>query len=61
MFFRRTGMDHPPPVQRVVDPAGQAHLLVARAAAVKAILADPATFRPDNALDAVTPLPVAGA
>ena len=35
------------------------HLLVSRHALVKRILADPALFRPDNALDAVSPMPVA--
>ena len=35
------------------------HLVVTRHALVKRILADPDLFRPDNALDAVSPMPVA--
>src|SRR5688572_22204525 len=42
----------------VTDPVGGDHLLVTRHALVRAVLADPTTFRPDNALDAVTPIPV---
>ncbi len=56
---RLPGVDVPPQVQLVTDPAGRPHLLVASAAEVKAVLADPVTFRPDNALDAVSPIPVA--
>ncbi|MFY1633038.1 cytochrome P450 [Solwaraspora sp. WMMB335] len=48
-----------PPVAVVPDHTGTAHLLVTRHALVRRVLADPATFRPDNALDAVTPMPVA--
>nr|WP_239093354.1 cytochrome P450 [Micromonospora andamanensis] len=44
---------------RVADHVGVEHLLVTRHALVRQVLADPATFRPDNALDAVTPMPVA--
>lgn len=47
-----------PAVLPVTDPAGGVHLLVTRHALVRAVLADPATFSPDNALDAVTPIPV---
>nr|WP_243715226.1 cytochrome P450 [Micromonospora sp. KC207] len=43
----------------VTDHVGVAHLVVTRHALVRRVLADPATFRPDNALDAVTPIPVA--
>jgi cytochrome P450 len=43
----------------VTDPAGGAHLLVTTHELIRRILADPHTFRPDNALDAVTPIPVA--
>ncbi|MER5703292.1 cytochrome P450 [Micromonospora sp. NPDC002296] len=43
----------------VVDHVGVVHLVVTRHALVRQVLADPVTFRPDNALDAVTPLPVA--
>jgi cytochrome P450 len=42
----------------VVDRLGRPHLLVSGYAQVKAVLADPETYRPDNALDAVTPIPV---
>ena len=48
-----------PPVLPVTDPVGGAHLLVTRHALVRRALTDPGTFRPDNALDAVTPIPVA--
>lgn len=40
------------------DPYGVRHLVVTRHAAVRAVLADPDLFRPDNALDAVAPMPV---
>ncbi|MFI7022298.1 cytochrome P450 [Micromonospora sp. NPDC049900] len=46
-------------VVRVVDHVGVAHLLVTRHALVRQVLTDPVTYRPDNALDAVTPIPVA--
>jgi cytochrome P450 len=42
----------------VPDRAGGRHLLVSRHADVRAILADPEAYRPDNALDAMTPIPV---
>src|SRR2546421_7620 len=51
-------LDDPPPVRTVVDGLGRPHVLVAGHAEVKAVLADPETYRPDNALDALTPLPV---
>lgn len=41
------------------DHRGRPHVLVAAHDLVKAVLADPVTFAPDNALDAVTPIPVA--
>ncbi|MDG4798922.1 cytochrome P450 [Micromonospora sp. WMMD1082] len=44
---------------RVADHVGVAHLLVTRHALVREVLTDTATYRPDNALDAVTPMPVA--
>ncbi|GAA1790752.1 hypothetical protein GCM10009682_10990 [Luedemannella flava] len=44
----------PRPGVTVVD----GHVLVAGHAAVRAVLADPRTYAPDNALDAVTPIPV---
>lgn len=48
-----------PPVAAVHDHTGAAHLVVARHDLVRQVLADPGTFRPDNALAAVTPVPVA--
>ncbi|MFG1951212.1 cytochrome P450 [Micromonospora sp. NPDC048830] len=62
MLFRGWGdaTDGPwPDVATVVDHVGVGHLVVTRHALVRQVLADPATFRPDNALDAVTPIPVA--
>ncbi|GGJ78295.1 cytochrome P450 [Pilimelia anulata] len=47
-----------PPVAVVTDPVGGTHVLVARHALVREVLADPVRFRPDNALDALTPIPV---
>src|SRR5215468_10623968 len=41
------------------DHTGRNHVVVADHALVRAVLADPVTFAPDNALDAVTPIPVA--
>ncbi|OKI61871.1 cytochrome P450 [Micromonospora sp. CB01531] len=48
-----------PDVATVVDHVGVPQLVVTRHALVRQLLTDPATFRPDNALDAVTPVPVA--
>ncbi|MFG3691119.1 cytochrome P450 [Micromonospora sp. NPDC047740] len=48
-----------PDVATVVDHVGVPHLVVTRHALVRQLLTDPAKFRPDNALDAVTPMPVA--
>lgn len=47
-----------PPVA-AVPIGGTRHVVVTRHALIKRVLADPETFRPDNALDAVTPIPVA--
>ncbi|MEO3747230.1 cytochrome P450 [Plantactinospora sp. B5E13] len=47
-----------PDVVTVPDHLGVDHLVVTRHALVRQVLADPDTFRPDNALDAVTPIPV---
>ncbi|SCF29931.1 Cytochrome P450 [Micromonospora viridifaciens] len=61
MLFRGWGksVDGPwPDVARVVDHVGVEHLVVTRHALVRRLLTDPETFRPDNALDAVTPIPV---
>nr|MDT0656832.1 cytochrome P450 [Micromonospora sp. DSM 115978] len=62
MLFRSWAgaVDRPwPDVATVADHVGVPHLLVTRHALVRRVLADPETFRPDNALDAVTPMPVA--
>ncbi|MEW2380568.1 cytochrome P450 [Micromonospora sp. NPDC047707] len=48
-----------PDVARVADHVGVEHLVVTRHALVRQVLTDPLTYRPDNALDAVTPVPVA--
>ncbi len=48
-----------PDAATVVDHVGVPHLVVTRHALVRQVLTDPVTFRPDNALDAVTPIPVA--
>ncbi|GAB2957015.1 cytochrome P450 [Micromonospora polyrhachis] len=48
-----------PDVVRVADHVGVQHFVVTRHALVRQVLADPEMFRPDNALDAVTPMPVA--
>src|SRR2546423_6127603 len=48
----------PPPVRTVTDRLGRPYALVRGYARVKSVLADPHTYRPDNALDAVTPVPV---
>ncbi|MGK5674649.1 cytochrome P450 [Micromonospora sp. URMC 106] len=62
MLFRswaQTADAHWPDVARVPDHVGVEHLVVTRHALVREVLTDPATYRPDNALDAVTPIPVA--
>jgi cytochrome P450 len=48
-----------PDVAEVTDHTGTVHVVVSRHDLVRRVLASPATFRPDNALDAVTPIPVA--
>jgi cytochrome P450 len=61
VLFRlwETGPEARPDVEWRPDRAGRRHLLVGRHALVRQVLADPDTFRPDNALDAMTPIPVA--
>lgn len=62
MLFRswaQTIDAHWPDVARVTDHVGVEHLVVTRHALVREVLTDPVTYRPDNALDAVTPIPVA--
>lgn len=51
--------DPGPPVATVTDHRGVPYLLVSGHAQVRQILADPDTFPADNALDAITPIPVA--
>lgn len=48
-----------PAVRTVPDRLGRPHVLVSRADLVRRVLTDPVTFPPDNALDAMTPIPVA--
>ncbi|MBO4209446.1 cytochrome P450 [Micromonospora echinofusca] len=48
-----------PDLATVTDHLGVPHLVVTRHALVRQVLADPVTWRPENALDAVTPIPVA--
>jgi cytochrome P450 len=57
--WAQTADAHWPDVARVPDHVGVEHLVVTRHALVREVLTDPATYRPDNALDAVTPIPVA--
>ncbi|MEU9507735.1 cytochrome P450 [Micromonospora sp. NPDC048170] len=62
MLFRswaQTADAHWPDVAPVPDHVGVTHLVVTRHALVRQVLTDSATYRPDNALDAVTPIPVA--
>ncbi|MCP2324629.1 cytochrome P450 [Hamadaea flava] len=54
MLFRTWEASAESPVVRQGD-----HVLVSSHALVRQVLADPETFAPDNALDAVTPIPVA--
>ncbi|MFK3980522.1 cytochrome P450 [Micromonospora sp. NPDC050397] len=48
-----------PDVATVADHVDVDHLVVTRHALVRQVLADPETYRPDNALDAMSPMPVA--
>ena len=56
LLFRSWEADVLPPT--LTDPFGVRHVVVTRHPQVRAVLADPDTFRPDNALDAVSPMPV---
>jgi cytochrome P450 len=47
------------PVAVVPDHVGRRHVVVSSHALVRSVLADPIRFAPDNALDAMTPIPVA--
>lgn len=58
VLFRLWESPAAPGAARLVpDGVGGEHLLVTRHAEVRAVLADQETYRPDNALDAVTPMP----
>jgi cytochrome P450 len=58
VLFRLWDSPAAPGTARLVpDGVGGEHLLVTRHAEVRAVLADQDTYRPDNALDAVTPIP----
>lgn len=62
MLFRSwEPLAHPgwPAAATVTDHTGAPHVVVSRHDLVRRVLADPDTFRPDNALSAVTPVPVA--
>lgn len=48
-----------PPIGVQNDHLGRPHVVVSSNSLVRRILADPELFRPDNALDAMTPIPVA--
>lgn len=48
----------PPPAAEVTDHVGSRHVVVYEHALVRAVLTDQDTFRPDNALHAITPIPV---
>lgn len=59
MLFRTWDFDDEfPPFCEVTDHVGTTHTVVTARALIKRVLADPRTFGPGNALDAVTPLPV---
>jgi len=47
-----------PAVSWATDPVGGRHLVVAGHAAIREVLADPVQWGPDNALDALTPIPI---
>jgi len=62
VLFRLWGAPDLPDLAWMPDrsrPDGGTHLLVGRHALVREVLADALTYRPDNALDAMTPIPVA--
>lgn len=59
MLFRSWESTAAHPVAVVPDSVGRPHVVVSSHALVKAVLADPVRFAPDNALDAMTPIPVA--
>ncbi|WP_329108637.1 cytochrome P450 [Micromonospora sp. NBC_01699] len=63
MLFRSWAagtVDRPwPDVTTVADHVDVDHLVVTRHALVRQVLADPQTYRPDNALDAMSPMPIA--
>lgn len=60
MLFRSWDFDDAefPALCEVTDHVGVTHTVVTSHALIRQVLADPQTFRPDNALDAMTPIPV---
>jgi cytochrome P450 len=60
MLFRiwEAGADLPG-ISEITDHVGVTHTVVAEHRLIKQVLADPETFPADNALDAITPIPVA--
>nr|WP_312875569.1 cytochrome P450 [Allocatelliglobosispora scoriae] len=52
-------MGDAPAIGVQTDHLGRPHVLVSSHRLVRQVLADPELFRPDNALDAMTPIPVA--
>lgn len=59
VLFRSWESTAAQPVAVVPDQEGRPHVVVSSHALVKAVLSDPVRFAPDNALDAMTPIPVA--
>ncbi len=58
VLFRWDERARQPPVARVTDHVGVAHLVVTSPKLIRQVLADPGTFGPGNALDAISPMPV---
>jgi cytochrome P450 len=59
VLFRTWEASAESPVAIQPDHTGRPHALVSSHRLVREVLADPVTFAPDNALDAMTPIPVA--
>jgi cytochrome P450 len=57
-LFRWDERTRQPPVAQVTDHVGVPHVVVTAPKLIRQVLADPETFRPDNALDTVSPMPV---
>ncbi len=58
MLFRWDEGAAQPPVTQVTDHFGVSHVVVTSHSLIRQVLADPRTFGPGNALDAVSPMPV---